>query len=399
MGLLERANQYTKPAINEAQRISDLASGSAGLAEQVFGQAPNIAQFSPFGISSGIGEVSSTPSRLDISLSPGFSNISNLLLGQSAGLLGQRSPVDLSSLGNLAFQTSQAFLPQLPAASSAILQGLGTVSDFTPSSLGNNLLATAEAFNPEQAAQERFNLIEKILSPIRDQERKNLDQLLFSRGQLGSTGGALQQLNFQEAVNRERERNLLNAIQSAEASQSNLVSQGLGLANLGLSRDAQALQRAGFLLGSGLNIGRNAVNTLGTLGAFASQIPELQQSLGLRAIQGALGLERSPLDLISPSLQAGSLNLQAGLSGLDTQLKALAAQQGAFGLQALLPETLLGSGRLSVNAQQLQEQLDRARKKSKFGALKALGGAFLGGFAGPFGTALGGSLFGGNEND
>ena len=113
--------------------------------------------------------------------------------------------------------------------------------------IGAGFLSQLRQFDPFQAAQTQFNTLEKILQPERDAARQQLQNKLLSQGRLGSIstnikgditgGGAADQLALEQAIERERQRNLINQFGLAQQTQQNLFNIGSGLFGLAGQQD------------------------------------------------------------------------------------------------------------------------------------------------------------------
>lgn len=230
--------------------------------------------------------------------------------------------------------------------------------------MGQSLLNQAGAFNPMTAAADRFSTMESMLDPYRQRDMENMAQRGFMQGQLGSTGGAFSQMmnDYGAGVENQRQQNLLNAIQSSEATQGNMYNWGQGLSQLGLGAQGQGYNQAY----------QNAMVN-----------PYLQQ----QGIGNAMQLAGSQANLGN---LMSNLGLGAWNQSYNTQLNALGTQQGAYGLQQIMPNLYqnLYSGAQNYTAQaQFGGGSDGGG--SGFGAL--IGGA-LGGIAGGAGSAIGGKI-------
>ena len=282
--------------------------------------------------------------------------------GQLQGMVDPRMGYNMMNAASGAFGAINPYLtnPNLPQS-------------FDPSAymgLGTNLLNQASSYNPMDAASQRFSTMEAMLDPYRQRDLDYMAQQGYTKGQLGSTGGAFSNMmsDYGAGVENQRQQNLLNAIQSSEGTQNNLYNWGQGLASLGIGAQGQGYNQA-F---------QNAMVN-----------PQLQQ----QGIGNALNLAQSQGNLGNA---VAGLGLNLNQLGYQTQLSALGSQQGAYGLQQLLPQ--LYGGLYDSSAGITQNRFNYLYGKSNngglSGALGSLAGGFLGGMAGPAGYAIGSNIFG-----
>lgn len=332
------------PMLGASQNIYNSAGTNAGMGGQVFNQASNLYSMNP---QMGLGNMNQAQSM--------YGNINPYL---QSGQLPQ-------AFNYQGMQTPQAM-------------------NYGDPMMGQSLLDQASAYNPMQAASDRFAQMQSILDPYRQRDIQRQDQTLFSRGQLGSTGGGIQQQSLRDSFATQDNQNLLNAIQSSEGTQNNLYNQGMGMAGLGLGAQGQAFGQQ--YNNAGLGMQGQAQYFGQGLGLDQYQTGLQQQGIGnalnLGGAFGNLGMNQSNLGLNSYN------------SGLQGQLSALGSQQGAYGLQGILPNTYNNLLQSSQNwGQQWQQNRAAQDNGGLGGALGTLGGAFLGGMAGPMGTAYGQSLW------
>ena len=202
--------------------------------------AANAAKFTPYNISSLLGDVSITGNKLNITPT-GFLN--NFLRTS----VNKANKIDNVGLG---------FINQL------------------------------NKFDPFEAAQTQFNRLEEILQPERDSARQQLQNKLLSQGRLGSIstnlegdiigGGAADQLALEQAIERERQRNLINQFSLAQDTMKNLYGLGTGLLSSGLAQRAFAID-----VGKASLLPANLSMRLGTAGANAGA--NVASILGRRA--------------------------------------------------------------------------------------------------------------------
>lgn len=261
---------------------------------------------------------------------------------QGAGMLGGVDPY-LSG-----FQAPQAFnLNSINTPGTFDPSSINTPQSLNPNAplMGQGLLNQAMGYNPQAAAQDRFQQMEALMDPYRQRERERMDESLFLQGRLGSTGGGVQQQNFQDAIERSRQQNALNAISSSENTQNLLTQQGIGLARLGLGAQGQSF-------GQGLSNAQLQAGLQGQQYGQGLSNAQLQAALqgqgfsqGLQGQQFEAGLQQQG---ISNALQQagmfgdlgmniGSLGLGAFGAGMQGQLGAMQQRQGALNLMGIMP--------------------------------------------------------------
>ena len=319
-------------AVLGQQGISDLAEARRDYQTQLRGDMPfsemeggilgelgRQTQFKPFTVTTGTGQRAGvTPTSLDLQLTQPEQNLQSSLLGfgqQAFDFLGspEQREQEQTNLINMLTQTPEA-------------------------------RATRE--------QQLFDRLEAIQAPERERARLNLEQRLVNQGRSGVRsamfGGTPEELALAKAVEEQRSRNVLGAMDQARAEQA-LSSQ-------------QTLQ--------GLQEFRNRMATGGQLGLRAIPAAYTPQAGLLSALNPMLQLNRNQV-----ALDLGRGQLFGGLaeSGLEADLgiraleNALRQQQykGLFDLlaaerQASQPTALTGGiGQLMgsiIEAQKNQNQ-------------------------------------------
>ena len=207
--------------------------------------------------------------------------------------------------------------PRFAAISEALTGGLagGISPSLSPEQLafgreatgaGAGFLRNLGSFDPFEAAQTQFGRMEEILAPGRERARESLEGRLLRQGRLGSTGGGRTQEGLETAIERSRQQSLYDAFGQAQGVQ------------------AQQGQLAQMLGGLGLGVEQG----------------QFQRQMG--GLQGALGLEQSPLAFA----EFGS-----SLSGQRSQHQQAQAMADAQNMQALMGFAGgIGSGFLSSGA-------------------------------------------------
>lgn len=196
-------------------------TGKTGLrfGEQTYGparemaaqQAPTL-QYQLPTMSTGFGGYNVTPEGVSTYLSPEYQAAANQLMQASQGALGQ---------------AQQAY-----------------------GALGS--------FDPYQAAEMQFQRLESILNPERQRQQEALQSQLYAQGRLGSTGGALSEQAYNQAVQQQQSQNLYNAFLQAQQTQQNLAGLGQGLfgtALQGIGGAGQIEQMPLSTLGYGMQYG------------------------------------------------------------------------------------------------------------------------------------------------
>lgn len=142
---------------------------------------------------------------------------------------------------------------------------------------GNRAFAELGDFDPLAAAEGQFNKLESILEPGRDKARAGLESRLFSQGRLDSTGGAAQMGEFEAAIEQERQRNLYNSWDQAQATQTSMINNATGLSQFGFNMEGGLFDR-----------GLQSVDAQRQLHADALRLMEMGGQLGgMQANAGA----------------------------------------------------------------------------------------------------------------
>ena len=344
---------------SSGQDVQNLAGQNFGMSNSLFGQAGQAGAFNPYGISSGMGGVQNTPYGLN--LSNPWQNTANSLMGYGAANVMNPQGYDFSGLMGQAGQGATFGLNQ------AMQNPLG---------MGAGLLNQAANYDPMAAAQDRYNTMESMLQPSRQQQWNDITQQLYGMGQLGSAGdtlGSRTLQSFGQGVENQRQQNLLNAITSSEGTQNMLYNQGIGLGGLGLQTQGQGASMFG-----------NMGGLFSSLPGLSQQYGMNQQGMGMNALNAGQTFNQMPLSLLPYSLQAGQAGSQAGLGQVQNQLGALGAGQGALNLMGMMPniyQNLITAGlgyQTNANSANQNAAMNSGRS-----------GGFLGGIAGGLGQGLG----------
>lgn len=231
-------------------------------------EAAAAAKFQPTRVTGGVGTADITGEGITLGLDPRFQQISTGFTGAAGGLLGGFDPTQL--LGNIAAgqRAGAGFLGQL---------GRQDIMGQT---------------------QDLFKQFESILNPERQRERAALEGRLLAQGRLGSTGGALAEQGFQEAIEQSRRQNLLQAFGQAQQERAQLA--GLG-------------QQFG-LFGGGLplELARGAAGAASALELLPAELAQL-------------GLERSRI-----GTDAAARAAEFGLRGREGEVGAKAGVLGGL---------------------------------------------------------------------
>ena len=157
----------------------------------------------------------------------------------------------LSSGGTTSFQAPSdpysVLPPEMRAASGEFADVLGGQGDVF-NQLGAGFLGSLGSFDPRQAAQEQYDIMSEISRPWETRASNRLQDQLFRRGQLGTTGGGIQQEAF---LNSQRDADLrrqLAARDYAGSEQNRLANLGTGFANVGAERFGERFGMTGDLL-------------------------------------------------------------------------------------------------------------------------------------------------------
>ena len=241
------ATGLSAAALNDAmRRLSSIGEAAATGAQNIGKQAQTDAQFQPFTVTTGFGQVGATPEGgFTTTMSPQQQARQEALSGITGGLLGQYSPRGMGDRSGIEQQALQG--------TTGALTALGAP------------MATREA--------DVFERIRAVQRPEEERQRLALQDRLLSQGRLGlqtaAYGGSPEQFALAQAQEEAKNRAALSALGQAQAEQQ----QQLGL--------AQGL----FGLGSG-----------------AAALPASLQQGQLGNIGAALGLQYAPEQQLLSSL-------------------------------------------------------------------------------------------------
>jgi len=151
---------------------------------------------------------------------------------------------------------------------------------------GSQQLQAAQEYDPYAAAEGLFGRLDQILAPGREQGRQGLESRLLNQGRLGSTGGAFQQQGFESAIEAERARQLNQAFGTAQGVQDSMFNRGMA----GI-QGALGIQGAGMnQLNLGLQAGQGSLQAgMFNIGNQIQQdqlLPSLITGLGQGALTG-----------------------------------------------------------------------------------------------------------------
>ena len=132
--------------------------------------------------------------------------------------------------------------------------------DFSATALGQaqQMFEEAGAFDPLDAAEKRFQRLQSVLAPRREQSKAALDAKLFAQGRLDSTAGSRESQAQQEAFASADAQLLDQLVSSSEASRraelQGATNIGVAGANVGQGVTQQALKGAEGATAQGQNI-------------------------------------------------------------------------------------------------------------------------------------------------
>ena len=313
------------------QGIKDLAEARRGYQTQlrgdkyfgemeggILGELDRQTQFKPFTVTTGTGQQAvAKPTGLDLQLTQPERNLQNSLLGfsqEAFNILGSedKREEEQTNLINMLTQTPEArrqqqtnlvnMLTSTPEARRQQQTGLINMLTQTPeqreqdqTSVINMLTQSPEARATRE--QQLFDRLEAMQEPGRERARLGLEERLVNQGRSGVRsamfGGTPEELAQAKAIEEQRSRNVLGAMDQARAEQalgSQQTLQGLqefrNRMNLGSQVTLQGLQEARA---------QEALDSQQTLQGLqesrAEQALGSQQTLqGLQELRGRLGL-------------------------------------------------------------------------------------------------------------
>ena len=387
-------------------RLQALAGGQLGRAEQLLGYSPIATQTDPRLYQLGGGALGGAGMFLNQALGPQQSGMP--LFNQGLGLFGTglgttNQALNQLQMANLGIGQAGAGIGQaagmIGQGAGLVNQGLNAASPYFQQAqgidvagAGRGFLDQLNMFDPNQATSARFDQLEALLEPKRQQQRQAQEAQLLRQGRLGSTGGSLQQQALEEAFSQQQLQNLLSASGEARAQQQNLLGLGTGLGqeafgrasgltNLGISQGGMFTSAGGQLSGMGGQLG----SLYGQLGGLAGQTANIGGMFGQLGAQQAgfgnqlanfgMGLEQ--LGLQRQQQQAG---LFGSLLGAGTQLEGLRQAEDLRQLQLEQAYQQAGLSSLQSGMGLFQTPLQLAQLGGEFGGRASSAGQAAGNY-------------------
>ena len=271
------ATGLSAAALNDAmRRLSSVGEAAALGAQNIGKQAQTDAQFQPFTVTTGFGQVGATPEGgFTTTMSPQQQARQEALSGITGGLLGQYSPRGMGDRSGIEQQALQG--------TTGALTALGAP------------MATREA--------DVFERIRAVQRPEEERQRLALQDRLLSQGRLGlqtaAYGGSPEQFALAQAQEEAKNRASLMALQQAGAERQQDLASAQGL----------------------FDLSTRAASVPGAL--TAADLGNIQQSLALETVP-----EQTLLSTLAPAINI------AGIADLGRRQGAgLAAEGGMSGLE------------------------------------------------------------------
>jgi len=271
------ATGLSAAALNDAmRRLSSVGEAAALGAQNIGKQAQTDAQFQPFTVTTGFGQVGATPEGgFTTTMSPQQQARQEALSGITGGLLGQYSPRGMGGRSDIEQQALQG--------TTGALTALGAP------------MATREA--------DVFERIRAVQRPEEERQRLALQDRLLSQGRLGlqtaAYGGSPEQFALAQAQEEAKNRASLMALQQAGAERQQDLASAQGL----------------------FDLSTRAASVPGAL--TAADLGNIQQSLALETVP-----EQTLLSTLAPAINI------AGIADLGRRQGAgLAAEGGMSGLE------------------------------------------------------------------
>ena len=271
------ATGLSAAALNDSmRRLSSVGEAAALGAQNIGKQAQTDAQFQPFTVTTGFGQVGATPEGgFTTTMSPQQQARQEALSGITGGLLGQYSPRGMGGRSDIEQQALQG--------TTGALTALGAP------------MATREA--------DVFERIRAVQRPEEERQRLALQDRLLSQGRLGlqtaAYGGSPEQFALAQAQEEAKNRASLMALQQAGAERQQDLASAQGL----------------------FDLSTRAASVPGAL--TAADLGNIQQSLALETVP-----EQTLLSTLAPAINI------AGIADLGRRQGAgLAAEGGMSGLE------------------------------------------------------------------
>ena len=235
------------------------------------------------------------------------------LLGGGKGATTETAPILKNVSGGGLFDTSIrggkgqiSLTPEMQGIQQGMFgQAAGSPLGQQATDLAGGLFGQAGT-DPNVMAQQQFQRMEDILNPMRDQQRAEQESRLFAQGRLGSTGGALDQQAFEQAIQQQQAQGLFDAMGQAQDIQGNQMNRGLALGQFAPQQQTQALQNL-------LNMQQGAQSQLTGQGVQTQmQQPTFGQQIGTGLMMGGTSLMGQGVQGI-PGMFSGGQGTQHGV--------------------------------------------------------------------------------------
>jgi hypothetical protein len=219
----------------------------------------------------------------------------------------------------------------------------------------------APKFDLEGAAQREYGMLEKLLQPGQEKARTGLEDTLFARGMLGSTGGAEQLGAQQKAFEQQRTAAAQQAIGSARAAQQQQYAQALGAYQADIARQQQMFGQGMMATQAGQQLAEQARSLESPERKMALQtqaaqmgmtVDQYEQQLQQQSMTNAMSIQQmyqnmlgAKAGMMAGGAQAtGQAAMSPGMLALGGGLAGFGQGMGAFGGTMMANPAMYGGG-------------------------------------------------------
>lgn len=409
MNVLAGGLSYTagQEGIDQIRQLPNMLGQQAADISNQVGQA---AEFRPYTVKSGAGNIGVTSSGIDFGTNatqqalqqqgqlmanqigqgiPNMSGMTQQAMGAASGMLGANSGQFANRLGGEYAGVGQNMLDQAQQANTVG----GLQGQFTQQAMQGAPTATAESV---------YDQIRAMQAPEEERQQTALEERLAAQGRLGiqtnQYGGTPEQLAQQKALAEAKNQASLQALSTADnlatsqAARQTQAGQLAGqLGQIGGNLTAQQQELGQRMMGMGLDAQRLG----GTLTAQDFQNANTAYGIGSQSAQLGNMLQGQQINNLTGMLSAAGIPMQQQLAALQGASPYTQMAQNARTLQAQTLANLGQQGMMgSVDAMNAEALMRQAQMEALTNALRAQGGT--GSTGGSGGTsALGGMLGGG----
>ncbi len=409
MNVLAGGLSYTagQEGIDQIRQLPNMLGQQAADISNQVGQA---AEFRPYTVKSGAGNIGVTSSGIDFGTNatqqalqqqgqlmanqigqgiPNMSGMTQQAMGAASGMLGANSGQFANRLGGEYAGVGQNMLDQAQQANTVG----GLQGQFTQQAMQGAPTATAESV---------YDQIRAMQAPEEERQQTALEERLAAQGRLGiqtnQYGGTPEQLAQQKALAEAKNQASLQALSTADnlatsqAARQTQAGQLAGqLGQIGGNLTAQQQELGQRMMGMGLDAQRLG----GTLTAQDFQNATAAYGMGSQSAQLGNMLQGQQINNLTGMLSAAGIPMQQQLAALQGASPYTQMAQNARTLQAQTLANLGQQGMMgTVDAMNAEALMRQSQMEALTNALRAQGGT---GSTGGGGLDIGGMISGAGD--